>query len=114
MVSKRAFPVPRLALPGLTMFALLSGMVAAEARVIRFEIVDVQSPTADGQVFGGVGPYERIVGKAHGELDPNDPKNAIITDIQLAPRNARGMVEYVATFSLVKPIDMSKASGVLM
>jgi hypothetical protein len=48
------------------------------------------------------------------ELDPKDPKNAIITDIQLAPRNARGMVEYVATFALVKPVDMTKASGVLM
>ena len=35
-------------------------------------------------------------GKAYGELDPNDPKNALITDIKLAPRNARGKVEYVA------------------
>ena len=52
--------------------------------------------------------------QVHGELDPADPKNALITDIQLAPRNARGKVEYVGTFSLMKPVDMAKASGVLM
>ena len=58
--------------------------------------------------------FEKLSGKAYGELDPADPKNALITDIQSAPRNARGKVEYVATFALVKPIDMAKASGVLM
>ena len=60
-----------------------------------------------------IGPYEQITGKIHGELDPNDPKNAIITDIKLAPRNARGKVEYVATFTFVRPVDMTKSSGVL-
>ena len=44
---------------------------------------------------------------------PNDPRNAIITDIKLAPRNAAGKVEYVASFFLVKPIDMSKASHLM-
>ena len=60
-----------------------------------------------------IGPFEQITGKIHGELDPNDPKNAIITDIKLAPRNAKGKVEYIATFTLVKPVDMTKSSGVL-
>ena len=46
-------------------------------------------------------------------LDPKDPHNAIITDIGLAPKNAKGMVEYSATFQLVNPIDMSKASGLV-
>jgi len=46
-------------------------------------------------------------------LDPKDPHNAIINDLQLAPRNARGMVEYSATFAISKPVDMSKSSGVL-
>src|SRR5215469_17108749 len=48
-----------------------------------------------------------------GELDPNDAHNAIIQDIKLAPRNARGMVEYSASFQLVKPIDMSKSSQLM-
>jgi hypothetical protein len=47
------------------------------------------------------------------ELDPNDPHNALITDIRPAPRNANGRVDYVATFYLVKPIDMSKSSHLM-
>src|SRR5437773_5679467 len=57
---------------------------------------------------------ERLSDKFYGELDPADPNNALITDIQRAPKNARGRVEYVGTFSLMKPVDASKASGVLM
>jgi hypothetical protein len=82
-----------------------------EARVTRIEITKVERvdpPSPGGQ------PYERLTGTFYGELDPADPKNALITDIQLAPRNARGKVEYVGTFSLMKPADLSKASGVLM
>jgi hypothetical protein len=89
-----------------------------EARVIRIEIlkverVDPPPPGAAGP-SAATPPYERLSGKFYGELDPADPKNALITDIQLATRNARGKVEYVGTFSLMKPIDLSKASGVLM
>jgi hypothetical protein len=51
---------------------------------------------------------EKIVGKAFGELDPNDPKNAVIVDIQLAPKNANGRVEYAFDFYILKPIDLSK------
>ena len=63
--------------------------------------------------YGDVGAYERLTGTVSGEVDPNDPKNAIIQDLKLAPVNARGMVEYQADFVMLKPKDMSKASGVL-
>ncbi|HEU0201357.1 MAG TPA: alpha/beta hydrolase domain-containing protein [Burkholderiaceae bacterium] len=82
----------------------------ADARVTRI-VIDQRAP--EGQPFPGVGQFERVSGRAFGELDPFDRRNAIIQDILLAPRNASGKVEYVATFSLVKPIDMSKASGLL-
>ena len=55
-----------------------------------------------------------IRGRIHGEVDPSDPHNRIIQDIDLAPRNARGRVEYVATFALASPLDRSKTSGVLV
>ena len=84
---------------------LLLGTAAAHANIVKLEITRVEP----------AGPtHERITGKAYGELDPADPKNAVITDIDLAPRNARGKVEYVTTFTLVKPKDMTKASGVLL
>ncbi len=84
---------------------LLLANALAHANVVRIEITKTEP----------AGPsHEKISGKAYGELDPADPKNAVITDIELAPRNARGKVEYVATFSLVKPTDMARASGVLL
>jgi hypothetical protein len=58
--------------------------------------------------------YQKLTGRAYGEVDPRLPLNAIITDLEFAPRNARGMVEYVATFTIIKPVDMAKASGVLL
>lgn len=63
--------------------------------------------------YGTVGAYEKLTGSISGEVDPKDPKNAVIQDLALAPVNARGMVEYSAEFVLLKPKDMAKASGVL-
>ena len=59
-------------------------------------------------------PYEILRGRTHGEVDPRDPYNRIIQDLDLAARNGRGKVEYVATFALARPIDPAKASGVLI
>ena len=87
-------------------------MTSAEARITKIAIESVETPAFDGQFFGDVGQYEKIDGKAYGEIDPRDPLNSIIQDIELAPTNANGNVEYVATFSMAKPIDMSKSSGV--
>ena len=63
--------------------------------------------------YGTVGAYEKISGSISGEVDPKDPKNAVIQDLALAPVNARGMVEYQSEFVILKPKDMSLASGVL-
>ena len=87
---------------------LLVAASAADARVTKIQIVTKESPTFGGYAFKGVGQYEKLVGKAYGELDPNDPKNAAIVDIKLAPRNARGKVEYAFDFYILKPIDLGK------
>ncbi|ROR22972.1 hypothetical protein EC845_1884 [Comamonas sp. BIGb0124] len=63
--------------------------------------------------YGDVGAYEKITGTFSGELDPADARNAVIQDLALAPVNARGLVEYTTDFVMLKPKDMSKASGVL-
>ncbi len=96
--------------------AVLAAVAAgtADAHITRIVIEHRDSPAYKGQSFGEAGRYERLTGHAYGELDPKDPLNAIITDLALAPRNARGMVEYSATFSLAKPMDLTKASGVLI
>lgn len=63
--------------------------------------------------YGAVGAYEKLTGTISGEVDPKDPKNAVIQDLALAPVNANGMVDYRADFVMLKPKDMSKAGGVL-
>ena len=85
----------------------------AQARITRIVIEQRDSAAFQGQAFGSAGSYQRLSGHAYGELDPKNPLNAIITDLEFAPRNARGMVEYSATFSIAIPVDLSKASGVL-
>jgi hypothetical protein len=94
--------------------ALLASATVLEARVTRIVVEKRESPAYNGKVFGKAGQYELLTGHFTGELDPKDPHNAIITDINLAQRNAHGLVEYTGTFAIAKPIDMSKASGVLL
>ena len=65
-----------------------------------------ESPTFEGLSFGSVGQYEKLRGTAYGELDPSDPRNAVITDIELAPRNERGLVEYSTDIFVLKPINL--------
>ena len=94
--------------------ACIMGLLTAEAkgRITRVEILKWE-PAFGGQSFGAIGPYERLVGRATGELDPADPANSIIQDISLAPRNARGMVEYTTDIELLKPADMARANRIL-
>ncbi|MBV8732168.1 MAG: hypothetical protein JO336_20360 [Acidobacteriia bacterium] len=94
------------------MLAIACGTFLAEARITRIVIERRESPAYRGQSFGEIGRYEWLRGHAYGELDPKNPLNAIITDLEFAARNARGMVEYSATFTLANPVDLAKASGV--
>lgn len=64
-----------------------------DAHITKIQINTRESPTFGGYSWPGVGQYEKIAGKAFGEVDPTDPKNSVIVDISLAPRNARGHVE---------------------
>jgi hypothetical protein len=86
----------------------------AWAGLTRIVIEQRESPAFEGKSFGKAGQFEVLSGHFSGELNPNDPHNATVNDIKLAPKNARGMVEYTGTFSIAKPIDMSKSSGVLL
>jgi hypothetical protein len=93
--------------------AALAAIHSAHARLVRIAVERRESPALGGESFGAAGRYERLTGHFFGELDPHDSANAIINDILLAPRNSRGKVEYSATFTLLRPLDAAKASGVL-
>ena len=87
---------------------------AADARITRIEISTTESPTFGGLSWPGVEQYEKIVGKAFGEVNPGDSKNSVIVDIGLAPRNSSGNVEYSFDFYILKPIDLSKGAHKVM
>jgi hypothetical protein len=92
---------------------LASTATAAGAQVIRLEITS-REPMNNGQAVEAAAAFELIRGKVHGEIDPKDPHNTIIQDLDLAPMNAGGKVEYVATFALARPVDPSKGARVLL
>src|SRR5712671_1064087 len=97
-----------------TAATLLSGAAPpAQAKVVRIVVDTKVSPGFGGASFGTAGQYETLAGRVFGELDPFDKHNDIINDIELAPRNSRGKIEYMATFFLVKPMDMSKSSHLM-
>ena len=73
--------------------------------MMKIEISRVENAFA-GMSFGSVGPYEKIVGRAFGEVDPSHPLNAEIVNLGKAPRNAAGRVEYWMDFCLLKPTDI--------
>src|ERR1700681_2493429 len=100
-------------LAALAAAALLAWTPPTQARVTKIIIDTRISPAFGGASFGTAGQYETLAGRVLGELDPNDPHNTIIQDINLAPRNSNGKVEYSATFLLAKPIDMSKSSHLM-
>jgi hypothetical protein len=83
----------------------------ARARITNIEILKTE-PAFSGETFGEVGGYQHLVGRVSGELDPADPANAIIQDINLAPRNARGMVEYTTNIELLKPADIARGNRI--
>lgn len=82
--------------------------------ITKIVIDTVQSPTFGGISFGEVGQYEKLVGRAFGELDPADPLNAVIVDLELAPRNTRGKVEYTVDLYILKPVDPMHGNKVLL
>jgi hypothetical protein len=87
------------------LFCTLAMLAAATARadVVRVEV----SRRAD---IDGSG-YEKIAGTAHFAVNPADPRNAVIVDLDKAPRNAAGLVEFSADFYLLRPKDPARSNG---
>lgn len=95
---------------------VLSGCLClsqAQAEVVRVDITG-SAGLAGGQDFGTHGAYEELTGTVHFAVDPADPHNALIADIELAPRNAAGKVEFSADLVVWKPVDAARGNGVLL
>jgi hypothetical protein len=99
----------------ITRILILATLLSAglSAKVVGIDATE-RSAVLDGKAFGSVGAYERIVGRAHFAVDPDDPDNAIIHDLEFAPRNAQGLVEFSADIYLLRPVDPRKGSGTVL
>jgi Alpha/beta hydrolase domain len=98
----------------LTGATILFGLAhSAEARVTSITINSIV-PAYGGVSFGSVGPYQFITGVASGAVDPRHPRNAIIQDIELAPLDSKGLVEYSTVFQILMPMDESKGNHIML
>jgi len=80
------------------------------AEVVRFEITSRQ-PFENGREFGETGAYEKMVGTVQYALDPKAKPNAAIVDLEHAPRNAQGRVEFSSDLFILAPKDLSRGNG---
>ncbi len=80
---------------------LLLALGLANGAVTRVEIAS----RADYSVAN----YERITGKVYFAVDPRLAANRIITDVGLAPKNDKGLVEFAADLEVLRP--RSKGNG---
>ena len=95
----------------LSSLILVAGLASPSwADVTRVAIAS-RTVVANGQWFGAAGPYEKLAGTVFFEIDPSDPHNKAIADIDLAPRNSRGRVEFSADLFILTPQDPARASG---
>src|SRR5262249_42616854 len=86
---------------------------AARSQSLMLVSLDIErvEPLADGASFGDAGAYERVIGRAKGEIDPRHPGNAGIALIDKAPRNAQGKVEYETDIFILRPKDPRHGNG---
>ena len=82
---------------------------AQDSLQLRLEI-NTRTPFGEGVEFGDTGAYEKIVGKVHFAVDPDSPAYSSVVDIQYAPRNPKGLVEFSTDFFILKPTDMSRGN----
>jgi hypothetical protein len=100
---------------GVIWFLLISAILVplAQARVVRVEITS-RGDIQEGKPFGSSGAYEKIVGRVYFAVDPGNLHNRQIVDLDKAPRNAHGEVEFSADLYLLKPKDMAKGNQAVL
>ena len=100
---------------------LVAGLVASTLLVpvcVRGEVTKVtiaaRAVVANGQPFGSVGPYEKLTGTIEFALDPANPRNTRIVDLDAAARGADGRVHFSADLYVLQPVDPSRGNGTLL
>ena len=96
----------------LIVLSLVAAAASAQAEVTRVEI-RTTTDALGGRAFGSAGSYELLKGTIFFAVDPANPRNRVITDLDKAPKNAQGRVEFSSDLFIIRPKDRSKGNGVL-
>ncbi len=110
-IRLRGWSLACLALFGLGCAAWSAPQAHAMLTQITIESVE---PFANGAAFGAAGAYERVIGTARGQVDPADPRNRGIVNLERAPRNARGWVDYATEFYILRPADPAQGNATIL
>lgn len=94
-------------------FLLVLCPVAARAELVALEITS-RTPFADGKTFGDTGGYEKLIGVARFAVDPAHARNRGIIDLDKAPRNDKGLVEFQSDVCLLVPKDPARGNGAIL
>jgi hypothetical protein len=92
-----------------SLFVGLAAVQPSEARVVKL-VVEQRTAFVGGVDWGKAGPYEMLRGIAYMEADPHNPHDAVIVDLENAPRNAKGLVEFSTQFMILKPVHMQRSN----
>ncbi len=78
--------------------------------------VDVQrrEDVLGGRPWGNAGPYEKLAGRVYFRVNPLNPHNRTIVDLDKAERDPSGEVEFSADFFILRPKDPAKGNGALL
>lgn len=87
--------------------------LAVQAGVLRVEVRS-RSDLLNGKAFGTAGPYEKIIGKVWFAVDPKNPHNRVIVDLDKVPRSKDGLVEFSADLFVLKPKDPRRGNGAVL
>ena len=94
----------------ITILIALFCLPATSSAEITKIVIEKREPFANGHEFGVTGAYEKLIGKAYGEVNPDTKHNKGIVNLKRAPRNERGRVEYSMDILMLKPIDMKRGN----
>jgi hypothetical protein len=78
----------------------------AGAEVVRVDVARRADIGASG--------YEKIVGTIYFAVDPANPRNRVIVDLDKAKTNAQGRVEFSADLYILRPKDAARSNGVAL
>ena len=92
-----------------TFLLLILCAAPSYSEVTRIEVTH-REDILSGRELGRAGAYEKVSGTVYFAVDPTNAANQIITDVDKAPRNAEGKVEWSADFYLLKPKDARRGN----